>query len=309
MSAPPHVVVTGAAGFVGGYLARWFAARGHPVMATVRASRAVGAFPAQIAVIAGDLADPGHVPKRFDVLIHCAAETPARCPDPERLYASNVEAARALFARARAAGAATVVYMSSMSVYGRISAPVVAENLTPADVDRYGQSKREGERLLENGVQAGLASGLSLRLPGTVGRGSHDNFLSDALRRARASGTLKGRHPDALFNNIVFVGHLARFLEDWIAAPRPGYSVANLAARDPIPVRRVFSTLFAALGLPERIVYETGGKAPFLISIERALGLGYRAPSVEESVRLFVRDSIGAEPDPATAAARAMAGA
>lgn len=304
MSTTPRIVVTGAGGFVGGYLARWFAARGHTVVATVRRSRPLTPFPAGLSVLAGDLRDPALLPSRFEVLIHCAAETPARCTDPDRLFAGNVEAARVVFECARTAGARAVVFMSSMSAYGRITVPVVTEDLVPVELDTYGRSKTEGERLLDAAVDAGLPSGLSLRLPGTVGRGSHDNFLSDALTRARRGETLRGRHPGVLFNNIVFVGDLARFIEAWIEAPRLGHAATNLAARDPISVGELYSHLFACLGLPERIRYETTGKPPFLISIERALELGYDAPTVKESVAAFVRDSTGPEADPATAASR-----
>src|SRR5260221_292807 len=84
----------------------------------------------------------------------------------------SVEGARAVFHRAREAGGRAVVFTSSMSVYGRIDAPVVPEDLAPVDVDSYGRSKSEGERLLRAAVDEGLGSALSIRLPGTVGRGS-----------------------------------------------------------------------------------------------------------------------------------------
>ncbi len=297
MSAAPVVVVTGAGGFVGGYLARWFASRGYPVAATVRRVRPSSGFPPGVSVLPGDLRQPGLLPDRFDVLIHCAAETPSTCADPGELLASNVEAARMLFAQARAARARAVVFLSSMSVYGDITVPVVTEALPPVDPNPYGRSKAEGEALLEAAAASGLPSGLSIRLPGTVGRGSHDNFLSEALARARRGETLTARHPDALFNNIVFVGDLACFLEAWINAPRPGYTVTNLAASEPMTFRALFAHVFACLRLPERIQYETTGKSPFLISTDRARALGYHAPTVTESVSAFVRDCLCTEAD------------
>ncbi len=298
MSDHLPVVVTGVGGFVGGYVARWLAARGHAVVGTVRRTMLDTPMPPGVEVRVGDLCAADSLPRQFDALVHCAAEIPARCTDAAELFERNVEAARAVFDRAREAGARAVVFTSSMSVYGRIDAPVVTEDLAPVDVDSYGRSKSEGERLLRAAVDEGLGSALSIRLPGTVGRGSHDNFLSDALVRARAGNTLVGRHADAPFNNIVFVGDLARFIGGWIAAPRPGYSVTNLAARNPISVAAVYEQLFASLGTPARIEYQSGGKPPFLIALERAEALGYAPLTVRDSIAAFVHDSLRDETDP-----------
>jgi UDP-glucose 4-epimerase len=290
--APIRVVVTGAGGFVGGEVARFLAARGHAVTAIVRRTSSNHTFPPPITVGQGDLRLPASLPHAFDCVIHCAAEIPARCPDPRVLLAANVEATGQVCQSAVRAEARSVVFLSSMSVYGAISVPEVTEELAPVDPDAYGRSKIEGESSVARAVARGVPSGLVLRLPGTVGRGSHDNFLSEALRKVSAGEALAAHHPDALFNNIVHVLDLARFLDTWLRAPRAGYAVANLAAREPITIRAVLATLFAAARRPERIIYERGGKAPFLISTARAAALGYRPLTVEESIRAFVRDNL-----------------
>jgi nucleoside-diphosphate-sugar epimerase len=288
---PLHVVVTGAGGFVGGFVAHRFAQRGFTVTAIARRQHGAQS-PAGLSWRYADLIRADALPERFDALVHCAAETPARCPDPEALYSGNVRAMRHVCDRALQARARTVLYTSSMSVYGTIAVPVVNEDTLPQDLDPYGRSKLEGERILAKAVAAGLPSALSIRLPGTVGRGSHDNFLSVALARILADEAVAGRHKDALFNNIVYVGHLADFLAAWIASPRPGYAVTNIAACDPIRIGELYSLLFACAGKPERITFSEQGKAPFQISLERVITLGYRPATVRDSVAAFVRDCL-----------------
>lgn len=288
-----HAVVTGAGGFVGGFVARWLAERGVNVTAI---SRRPPEPPATVAPCItwrqADLRAADSLPSSFDALLHCAAETPERCPDPPNLYARNMDATRSVFAQAVDARAGAAVFLSSMSAYGTVSAPVVTEDTPPVQLDDYGRAKRDGEALLQSSVERGLASGLTIRLPGTVGRGSHDNFLSVALGRVLSGEALKGRNPDALFNNVVYVGDLAVFLDSWLAAPRPGYTVTNLGARDALPFGEVLSLLFEFSGREKRLTFEPGGRKPFLVSLDRALSIGYRPSSVRLSVERFVRDCL-----------------
>jgi nucleoside-diphosphate-sugar epimerase len=287
---PFHVVVTGAGGFVGGFVAHRLADQGFTVTAITR--RAGAQRRGRLTYRHADLTRPDALPARFDAIVHCAAEIPARCPDPVALYASNVGAMRHVCERALQAKARAVLFTSSMSAYGTISVPVVTEDTPPQDPDPYGRSKLEGERLLAQAVERGLPSALAIRLPGTVGRGSHDNFLSYALARILAGEAITARHQDALFNNIVYVGDLADFVAAWITSPRPGYAMTNIAARDPVRIRELFSLLFACAGKPERISFSDDGKAPFQISLEHAIGLGYRPATVRDSVTAFVRDCL-----------------
>src|SRR6516164_7040782 len=105
---PFHVVVTGAGGFIGGVVAHRLAEQGFTVTAITR--RASAQSMGRLAYRQADLTKPDALPERFDAVIHCAAETPARCPDPVALYASNVAAMRHVCERALQAGARGVVF-------------------------------------------------------------------------------------------------------------------------------------------------------------------------------------------------------
>jgi nucleoside-diphosphate-sugar epimerase len=291
------VVVTGAGGFVGERVALHLAAEGFAVAACYRTH-----LPASLRVthgielLQGDLARDLPLPAAFDAVVHCAADIPGLCPDPAQLTRSNVGGAERLLGAMRAAGARAIVNLSSMSVYGKIAVPVVTEDLRPEQPDPYGESKLATERMIAALCAETGLSALSIRLPGTVGRGSHHNFLSTVMGKILSGEPIRANNPEAPFNNIVYVGDLCVFIADWLsralAGAVAGHAVTNLAAREPLAVRDVIGTLYRVSGKPPAVTFADEGKAPFLIDLTRALSLGYRAPTVRDSLESFARDCV-----------------
>jgi nucleoside-diphosphate-sugar epimerase len=182
-----------------------------------------------------------------------------------------------------------------MSIYGAIAASVVTEDTPSIDPDSYGRSKLEGERLLAGlAARAADVGALSLRLPGVVGAGGRNNFLCAALGRVLAGEAVAGNNAEAPFNNVVHVEDLAAFVAAFLADPRPGHHVANLAAREALPIRAVVALLYRTAGRPDTSIWGAGGKAPFTIALDRAMALGFRPATVRDSVERFVRDEMAA---------------
>jgi nucleoside-diphosphate-sugar epimerase len=110
-----RVFITGASGFIGAALAQRFAALGAEVRGVD-----VRADPAR-AIVAGDIAEPGdwqaHV-DGCDLVIHTAAIVSMRGSDPGAVWRTNALGTRHVLDAARRAGAARVVHLSSVTVFG-----------------------------------------------------------------------------------------------------------------------------------------------------------------------------------------------
>lgn len=286
-----RVAVTGAGGFAGGHIARHLKSAGMDVTAVVRSVRPdTSVSLANLDVLQADLASGITFSTPINALVHCAAEIPARCPDPDQLFAANVDAARNVFSAAVKAGATHIIFCSSMSAFGAITADLVTPQTPVSDPDSYGRSKLAGEQMLdEMAADRPEIGSVSLRLPGIVGPGSHDNFLSASAGRMLAGDQVNARNPDAPFNNILPVANLARFVAYLVSHPLHGHTRLTLAADQPAPIRSILAEIQAGAGTNVPVEFGSGGHS-FLVSSEDALKLGYQPPSALQAARQFGQD-------------------
>src|SRR4029079_5244300 len=106
----------------------------------------------------------------------------------------------------------------------------------------------EGERMLAAFADETGARTLSMRLPGEVGEGSHDNFLSTIIAAIIAKRPIVARNPASLFNNIVHIDDLVGFFGTLCESLEPGHGVPTIAAEEPMPITAVITDLCDACG-------------------------------------------------------------
>ena len=121
--------ITGATGYIGSMLAKRLISSRQPVTVIARnPSRLDGDILSNAEVIQADIADSeaiSHITKNYDYLIHCAAPTKSSymITNPVEVTGTIVNGTEHILDLAKRCGAKSVVYLSSMEVYGRISCP------------------------------------------------------------------------------------------------------------------------------------------------------------------------------------------
>jgi nucleoside-diphosphate-sugar epimerase len=144
------VLITGATGFLGRHLTPSLLGQCGRLLALVRSpEKARGRLPADVEVYQGDMTEPSGWPDIFgetDAVVHLAnIVDPSTGPVQE----VNVEGTRHLARQAAEEGAERFLYVSSVMVYGLSAPPVVTEATEfGSDVNAYGRSKQEAEKLL-----------------------------------------------------------------------------------------------------------------------------------------------------------------
>ena len=83
--------------------------------------------------------------KKVDAIIHCAASTPPKYSQNE-CYKNNRYLDNLIISFYKNYNIKKFIYLSSMSVYGKIKNKIVKENDRPKNLDLYGMSKFETEK-------------------------------------------------------------------------------------------------------------------------------------------------------------------
>jgi dihydroflavonol-4-reductase len=158
-----RVFVTGASGFVGNHLARALIERGDAVRCLVRPSSPRDLLQnLEAELFSGDLRDVVSLQRGIqgcDVVFHCAADYRLYVPDPQTMYASNVDGTRNILRASRDCGVERVVYTSSVGALGLNDDHSPADEQTPVTlgdmVGHYKKSKYLAEREAEKWAAKG----------------------------------------------------------------------------------------------------------------------------------------------------------
>jgi dihydroflavonol-4-reductase len=142
-----RVFITGATGFVGGHVAKAYAAEGASLrLLTRQTSRLDSLAGIDAEMVTGDLREPEKLRSALtgcDALVHVAADYRLWVRDPDQMYAANVAGTRELLKLAREVGVQRVVYTSSVATMGfKADGSIVNEDSPVALGEMIGHYKR-----------------------------------------------------------------------------------------------------------------------------------------------------------------------
>ena len=275
-----RVLVTGANGFLGGYVRAELLRRGMQVRGAAR----VGAAPVAgfEAFPIGGLEDASGLAAACEgcsAVVHLAARVHVmhdRSADPLAAFrAVNVAGTRTVLRAAAAAGARRFVFVSSVKAVGESNSSPWRDDVLPSPVDPYGISKVEAERLVLGAAGALGLPTVVLRLPLAYGAGMRGNMLQ--LFRLVSRGVPL---PVAAVRNrrsMIFAGNVAWAIAELVAGWAVHGAAFFLSDGEDLSTPELIRRIARALGRRARLVWVP---VPVLAAAGRAGDLLSRAVPV-----------------------------
>jgi nucleoside-diphosphate-sugar epimerase len=236
------VLVTGASGFLGGFVCAELARRGHDVAAMVRRP---GSAPAGTSPVIADITDRAGLTRAVadagpEAVIHLAAEI-ATQRDPDRVQEVNVQGTRHLLAAAIEAGSPKLVFASTVVTGDAHGEQLTEDQRLPVET-AYGRSKQAGEELIR---QSGLPHAI-LRPSHVYGPGGW--YAEEIVGRLRQPGRFAVVGSGQNFWDVVHVEDVASACADALEHA-PSRSIYHVVDDEPIRYRDFVSLTARALGV------------------------------------------------------------
>ena len=198
----------------------------------------------------------------YDLLIHAAAATPNNT-DIDSIASTNHQIDGALFQFLGRCFVESVVYLSTMAVYGNIESSAISQNTVPRDPDGYGCSKLEGEELVKSSI---VERKLILRLPGVVGNGMPRVFFRKCYESLCNGHEIAIRSRKSLFNNAVYVSDIYKTCKEFASDKGPSSKILNHHAGDIISLGEMLDSFAQKLNVHPNICETDECGSPFIIT-------------------------------------------
>jgi len=285
-SPAPSVLLTGATGFVGSFLAA--SLRAACSVRTAGRSVPAGGY-AHVTVAAfGRESDWRRALDGIDAVVHCAGPAHAKHGEAE-LRRAIVDASAALAAQAARAGVRRFVYVSSIRACVSVTHGAAVSEEEPARPDdAYGRAKLEAEKaiLAEATIQP-----IALRPPLVIGPGAKGN-LGALLRALDTPLPLPFAGIDNK-RNVISLPSLAEAVRLALEPANPATGVFHAADQPALSTPQMAALLREGMGRPRRLFAAPAFKAlaprPLVQSLEvddsrlRAT-FGYRGQDAREAL-------------------------
>jgi nucleoside-diphosphate-sugar epimerase len=234
--------------------------------------------------------DSFNLDQEFDIVIHAAAAVPNNVKDLSELSAVNLTGSYNLFKRIKLSVNATIINISSSSVYDDPYSEILFEYSHKTTKNKYGLSKLEFENAITNFFLGTNVNILSLRLPVVLVKNVKNNFMAKWLSLIKIEKPITLSHPNSLFNACIYSEDIFQFILKYLEKPVTKNLTCNLSCINPVKVVNVANLMIKNLESSSEVREIKSDKKSQLFSNALALINGFEPRSVEDSIKLFIAD-------------------
>ena len=289
--SPKKILMTGSEGFIGSFLKIKLLESKYKIDCLVRGNKKLKNLK-NLRYIKSDISKEINIPNgKYDAILHCAAVSPKTNIKKNDYLKNNVEATKNIISLAKKCRTKKIIFLSSVSVYGKINSNFINEKTKIIKPDDYGKSKLMCEKLLQN--EKKHFSSLSIRLPGVIGKKSVRNWLTKTLYAIKHNKKIKVFNKGNLFNNTIHVEELCQFLVEMIKIKFKNHQAVCLSTKNPMKIEDIIDLIVDNFNFNiSNLKYVNQQKSCFLINYSKAKKcFKYNPSSTIKSILKFIKEN------------------
>ena len=280
-------MITGAGGFIGNNLVNYFSKKKIKIHAYFN-SKVKKNFKKNVFYIKEDLKNLKKINNNIDTIIHCAARTPPSTIQ-KKCYVDNLKMDKNLIKIIKKSEVKKVIFLSSMSVYGKNKNKIVNENTKPVKPDLYGKAKLITEENLKELTLKHKKKVLIIRLPSVIGSKCHSTFLS-RLGANIFNKEVSMFNPGSKFNTCLHISNLCSIIYSLLKKESFNFEIINLFSLNPLNIRSIFKLFKKKLNPAVRIESIKISKKNYIVQSKNIKKYKIKLSSTLSNLELYIRD-------------------
>ncbi len=264
------ILITGANGFIGSSLMDYLN-KENQVLGTARS-----VLREKSDYVEADLSVSFDIAFDADIVIHAAALSPRQGAIFTDYFYNNVKATENIINYCLKHRVKKIVYFAAVSSYGKVD-KILDENSPHNNPDEYGLTKYIAEKMIINSNIPYLI----LTLPGVVGCGCNNNWIMGTAKKLWNGQKIICYNKDGLFNNIVEISDLCRFIYILINKDIINESYI-LCVNEKWKVNDVILYMYNKLMSKSDIIWSIKNNNTFIIDSGKAMKAGFVSMSMKQ---------------------------
>ena len=199
----------------------------------------------------------------IDAIIHCAEKNPL---SSVKNFKKNKIIAKNLIKFSLKNKVKKIIFLSSITVYGKIKKKIINENYKKNKPNLYGQQKIESESILLKKYKD--LSVISLRLPGILVLNTKLKkiLIMSIINKANSNKKINIYNPEENFNNVLDTLELFNVIKKILDRKIKKNSIYNLSASKPIKFFNMVNFIIKKMKSKSNIKTIFNSKKSFIIS-------------------------------------------
>ena len=267
MQLKKKILITGGNSLIGKDLVKYFL-KNYFVISTFR-ERKIPLKHSNLKQIKFDFDKKLNLNEEIDYLIHLAASTPTNSKVNKKMLLTNKSGIIKILNNNF--NFKSLILISTLSVYGKITKKILNENYKPYKINYYGKSKIQMENYLKKYAKKRSINYLILRLPAVIGNfRCKTTFMNRVFEKIYNNQDLFYENPNSFTNNIIHTETLSKIIDSFFRNNNPKNKIFNLCSGKKERLRDIIQLIYKKFNSKSKIKSTTQNNS-FLISTKKLI--------------------------------------